>query len=218
MAITKSQRALVVVSYLSASEKWFDGYNFIEASGMATVDLFLKGKYSCIEKLKDSNATKAKFLSKLSTLAAKSTIKAIDVIMMTHGATNTLYFYKSSGSKLDPVNTSTLEADIKALNISSKLRLVYSTACFAASHNDNFVDAEFAVSVGAKGVNTNSATEFPIVLGMWGGGDKISTAITWGEKGYEVFDAIAKLNKNWKDADSDKDIYGRGSITIDSSM
>ena len=78
--------------------------------------------------------------------------------------------------------------------------------------------AESSVSVCAKGVNTNSATEFPIVLGMWGGGDKISTAITWGEKGYEVFDAIAKLNKNWKDADSDKDIYGRGSITIDSSM
>ncbi|MEN9686943.1 MAG: hypothetical protein RLZZ28_2729 [Bacteroidota bacterium] len=218
MSVTKSQRALVVVSYLSASTKWFDGYNFIEASGMTTVDLFLSGKYSCIEKLKDSSATKTNFLNKLSTLAAKSTIKAIDVIVMTHGANNTLYFYKSSGDKMDAVGMGTLENDIKALSTGGKLRMLYSTACYGSSHNDNFVDAGFKVSVGAKGVNTNSATEFPIVLGMWGGGDKISTCIAWGEKGYGVFDAIAKLNKNWKDANSDKDVYGRGSITIDSSI
>jgi hypothetical protein len=216
MATSKSQRVLIVVSYLSASEKWFDGYNFIEASGMATIDVFLKSKYSTIEKLKDSNATKDKFLSKLSSYAKKSTIKAIDVIMMTHGGREKLYFYKSTGTKLDIVSTSTLEADIKALNIGSKLRLLYSTACYGSSHNDNFVDAGFDVSVGSKAVNTNSATEFPIVLGMWGGGDKISTCITWGEKGHEVFDAIAKLSSKWSDSNSDKDIYGRGSTTIDS--
>jgi hypothetical protein len=216
MATSKSQRVLIVVSYLSASEKWFDGYNFIETSGIATIDLFLKSKYSSIVKLKDSNATKDKFISALSTYAKKSTIKAIDVIMMTHGAKEKLYFYKSTGTKLDAVSTSTLESEIKALSISSKLRLLYSTACYGSSHNDNFVDAGFDVSVGAKGVNTNSATEFPIVLGMWGAGDKISTAIAYGETGYKVFDAIAKLSSKWSDANSDKDVYGRGSTTINS--
>lgn len=215
MTISKSQRALVVVSYLSSSEKWFDGYNFIESSGMATIDLFLSSKYNSIEKLKDGNATKSKFINKLKSLAAESSIKAIDVIMMTHGSNEKLYFYESTGDKLDPVSMSTLEADIKALDIGTKLRLVYSTACYGSSHNNNFVNAGFCTSVGAKGVNTNSATEFPIVLSMWGGGDKISTAITWGEKGHEIFDAIAKLNKKWDDADSDKDIYGKGSVRID---
>jgi hypothetical protein len=217
MTISKSQRVLVVVSYLSASKKWFDGYNFIESSGIATIDLFLKNKYSSIEKLKDSNATKSKFLNKLKSLAGTSSIKAIDVIMMTHGGDDKLYFYESTGDKLDTVTMSTLESDIKALGIGDKLRLVYSTACYGASHNKSFVNAGFSTSVGAKGVNTNSATEFPIVLSMWGGGDKISTAISWGEKGHEVFDTIAKLNKEWDDADSDKDIYGKGSLRIDSN-
>ena len=215
MTISKSQRALVVVCYLSASKKWFDGYNFIEASGMATIDLLIAGKYGTVTKLKDANATKAKFLSTLKTLGAKSTIKAIDVIMMTHGNPNKLYFYKNDDNKEETISTPALGADIKALKLESKLRLLYSTACYGSSHNNDFVNAGFCASVGAKAINTNSATEFPIVLGSWGGGDKISTAISWGEQGYVVFDAIAKLSKDWEDSNSDKDILGDGSIRID---
>lgn len=182
---------------------------------MATIDLLIAGKYGKVTKLKDSNATKDKFLNTLKTLDADSSIKAIDVIMMTHGNPNKLYFYKNNSEKEETVHTPALSTEIKALKIDSKLRLLYSTACYGSSHNNDFVNAGFCASVGAKAINTNTATEFPTVLGLWGGGDKISTAISWGEQGYVVFDSIAKLNKDWSDANSDKDILGDGSIRID---
>jgi hypothetical protein len=124
MAVSKSQRVLIIVSYLSPKNK-FNFYNFVEASGIATAKLILKSKYSSIEVLKDSEATKNKFLSKISTFAAKSSIKAIDVIMMTHGNPGKLYFYDASESDKDvAVKSSTLKSDIRALKNYNKLRLL----------------------------------------------------------------------------------------------
>ena len=216
MAVSKSQRVLIIVSYLSPKNK-FNFYNFVEASGIATAKLILNSKYSCIEVLKDANATKDKFLSKVSTYAAKSSIKAIDVIMMTHGNDKKLYFYDASQSSKDiAVKSSTLKTDIRALKNYQKLRLLYSTACFGDSHSDDFLAAGFNASVGAIGVNSNSASEFPIVCELWGKGDKISTAVYWGEMGHKAFDLIAKA-AGFKDANSDKNVRGNGSIRIDSN-
>lgn len=215
MAVSKSQRVLIIVSYLSPKNK-FNFYNFVEASGIATAKLILKSKYSSIEVLKDSEATKNKFLSKISTFAAKSSIKAIDVIMMTHGNPGKLYFYDASESDKDvAVKSSTLKSDIRALKNYNKLRLLYSTACYGDSHSDDFLGAGFNASVGSVGVNSNSASEFPIVCELWGKGDKISTAVYWGEMGYKAFDLIAKA-AGFKDANSDKNVRGNGSLRIDS--
>jgi uncharacterized membrane protein YuzA (DUF378 family) len=75
--------------------------------------------------------------------------------------------------------------------------------------------AGFNSSVGSVGVNSNSASEFPIVCELWGKGDKISTAVYWGEMGYKAFDLIAKA-AGFKDANSDKNVRGNGSLRIDS--
>lgn len=217
MAITKSQRALLAITYLSNSKDWWDGYNFVEASGMATIDFFLGSKYGTIEKLKNSNATKQKFLDKLKALGDKASIKAIDVIVMLHGTDEKLWFYKNDRDGMVEVTASSLATDINALGIGHKLRLLYSTACFGESHNNNFLNAGFATSVGAKAVNTNAATEFPIVLGMWANDQKISSAVSAGETGHQVFDALANLNANWRPANSDKDVDGRGGLRISSN-
>jgi len=218
MAIAKSKRVLIVVSYLSDSVDWFNGYNFIESSGLATVNALLGDKYSRIEVLSNSNATKQKFLDKLQIVGSRSTVLAIDVLIFTHGTRKSLIFYKTEGDHNHKVTIETFKKEISDLNISSKLRLLYSTACFGSSHNQGFIEAGFKTAIGAIGVNTNSGIELPIALSMWGLGNKISTAISAGETGYEATDTIASFfNSDWNEANSEKDIDGRAGIKITSN-
>jgi hypothetical protein len=215
MAITKSKRALVVITYLSSKNK-FNFYNFVESSGITTIILFLEHHYSRIEILKDSTATKSAFLERLRQFSTDPQIQAIDVIIMLHGKKGKLLFYDDSRPDNQvEVLTSKLKEEIASQKAGSKLRLLYSTACYGDSHSKDFLEAGFSTSVGAKAINANSATEFPIVCELWGKGEKISKALYSGESGYEIFDLIAKA-AGFEKANSNKDVEGKGNLRIQS--
>lgn len=220
MSVTKNERAVVVISDLTELPPEKDQlYTFIESAGRVFCETLLKNDYADYVTLYDASATKANLIQTLQAIGAKATIKAIDLIVMLHGSTNRLGF-KGGNS-----NTATLATDIAALNLHGKLRLVYSTACFGSSHNDDFRNAGFNTSIGARKVNTNGAVELPVILQLWTAGQKIKDALAVGENPLtrDTADAAAKLfadfnNLSYKnEIDSDKVLVGNGQLRISSN-
>jgi hypothetical protein len=220
MSVTKAQRAVLIVSDLTSAppdRDWL--YNFIESGGRTTCKTILEPHYARFEKLYDSAATRSNFIQKLQTLGADPAIRAIDVIVMLHGATNQLGFRNGMFS------TPTLRTQIANLNIAPKLRLLYSTACYGASHNDDFVGGGFNTSIGARKVNTNAAVELPALLGLWVTGSKIKDALAVGESPVtrNAADTAAKVYATWNNlpwknqVDSDKVLLGDGQLRITSN-
>jgi len=220
MSVSKNERAVVVISDLTELPPEKDQlYTFIESAGRVVCETLLKNDYADYVTLYDASATKANLIQTLQAIGAKATIKAIDLIVMLHGSANRLGF-KGGNS-----NTATLATDIAALNLHGKLRLAYSTACFGSSHNDDFRNAGFNTSIGARKVNTNGAVELPVILQLWTAGQKIKDALAVGENPLtrDTADAAAKLfadfnNLSYKnEIDSDKVLVGNGQLRISSN-
>jgi len=220
MSATKDERAVIVISDLTELPPEKDKlYTFIERAGRAVCETLLKSNYADYVTLYDASATKANLVQTLQTIGAKPTIKAIDLIVMLHGSTNRLGFKGGS------YKTDILATDIAALNLRGKLRLVYSTACFGSSHNDDFRNAGFNTSIGARKVNTNAAAELPAILQLWVSGQKIKDSLAVAENPFtrDAADAAAKLfadfnNLSYKNnIDSDKVLAGSGQLTINSN-
>jgi hypothetical protein len=220
MSVTKDERAIVVISELTSAPTERDWlYNFIEGAGRSSCERILKDDYVDYVTLYDASATKANLIQTLQAIGSKGTIKAIDLIVMLHGSSNRLYF-KEGGC-----NTATLAAEIAALNLKNKLRLVYSTACYGSSHNDDFLQAGFSASIGARKVNANSEVEFSPLLQLWASGHTIKDALSVGENPLtrDAADAAARLyahlkNLSYKDdINSDKVLLGDGQLTINSN-
>jgi hypothetical protein len=125
------------------------------------VDTILGDDYAYIVKLYGVEATLAKLIATLKRQGAQASIKRIDLIVMLHGNTGKLIFH--SGSE----KSSVVKDQIKALNLGTKLRPVYSTSCFGDSHSADFIAAGFDPAIGSKKVNANAAVEFGPLLGLW---------------------------------------------------
>jgi len=219
MAVTKNRRALVAIinvqDHVPQNVRWL--YQFIDASGAVASDL-LALNYGRYEKLYGGNATQVRFLNVLENLGNDASIKAIDVLVMLHGLDGKLVFVD------DTYQTPELSAKIKELNLSDKLRLLYSTACYGFSHTGDFVNAGFSAAVGAKKVNANAAAEVPVLFTMWANGSRLRDSVAAGESPItrlpldEAARWFGKINKvSWRDeVNSDKVIIGNDSITITS--
>ncbi|HEX9000679.1 MAG TPA: hypothetical protein VGB07_12310, partial [Blastocatellia bacterium] len=137
MSVNRNQRVLLVVNQLTQGVPQDQRrlYNFIESSGRGTVNSILEDDYSDLVKLYDQSATKDGLLSALQRIGSQTSVQAIDLILMLHGSPERLYFHNGV------YQAATLAAEIAALSLRAKLRLVYSTACYGASHTDDFLRA-----------------------------------------------------------------------------
>ncbi len=160
MAVEKSQRVLLVVNHLSSGDTDYL-YRFIESAGRATAETTLGDDYAALVKLYGGNATRARFVAALKRAAAQPTVKRIDVLLMLHGMPGKVYFHDGSAK------TDELADDIAALNVRSKLRLMYSTCCYGDSHSADWLRAGFDTAIGAKKVNANAAVELAPLLSLW---------------------------------------------------
>lgn len=211
MAVTKNQRALVVLKYIATGDsdiEWL--YGFAEGASGVVVDAGLGDQYGTIVRLKGTQATRPKLLSTLADLGNRSDIKAIDLLVMVHGEAERLLL-RGGKHAMDR-----LAFDIDVLGIGKKLRLAYSTACYGATHADELVAAGFDCAVGAKQINANGATEFPLVVAGWSSGKTIETAVADGAVGMDLQDAAAVV-MGFNGVDSTKVIAGDGDLTISSN-
>src|SRR5687767_7947499 len=134
MAISRNERALLVLRDIVTGSRpeLRPLYDFAQ-NASAAIDNALGLSYGTIIKLSGSQATEANFIDRISDLGADNDIKAIDVIVILHGRSNHLYFH--TGAK----TMGRIKYRLSCLKVRRKLRMLYSTACYGASHADDFV-------------------------------------------------------------------------------
>lgn len=213
MSTSKSERVLIVINHIASGDT-DHLYRFIEEAGRGTVQATLGDDYAKIVKLYDADATLPKLIAALKAQGAKSGIKRIDLIVMLHGKTGIIVF--KDGAK----NSSVVKDQIKALNLQTKLRLVYSTCCFGDSHSADFIAAGFDSAIGSKKVNANAAVEFGPLLSLWQFDFKFSDCLAPTIPPTPASDTAARAygqvaNTGWKDdVDSTKVVRGNPNIKI----
>ncbi|MBR9861007.1 hypothetical protein GYB22_09750 [bacterium] len=209
----RSNRALVRVSFLSPVGK-INFYSLVEILGLWTSSLLLFWRYKRIVTLKFKGADYDSFISTFNQLSENEELKSIDCLIMIHGVENKLIFYHPEKKKnKDFIPMDQIKKDLFKNTDSSKLNLLYSTACYGASHNEKFIESGFNYSIGSIAVNTNAATEFPLFLILWSFGVSAKRAIQISNPGYRIFDRIANLVK-YKDTNSKKKMEGNPMTSI----
>jgi hypothetical protein len=219
--IAKEHRALIVISQLTngipPDQQWL--YRFIEAAGRSVTEIILKDDYAPDQyrALLDDMATSDNLLATLAELGTHPEIQAIDLFVLLHGSPDRLEFHDRSWSTPDMANK------LAALGLAPRLRLVYSTACYGTTHNDDFIRAGFRTAIGALKVNTNSAFELPMLLNLWALGVSVRDALRLGDKpatrklADESAKAFGRVNHaHWvKEVNSQKLLSGNAELTIE---
>ena len=211
-----SERALVLISSLTPAgkAKLKTLYRGLGAVSVELADLILRPQYGRVRMLVDRGATRLAFVKAINQVAAQTQIDAVDVIVVLHGSPGRLIFDDGNG-KGDSVDVRDLVLDLSPAR--SKLRILYSTACYGLSHAQAFVDAGFDAACGAIGECANGPVEYPQVLSMWSHGHTFKDSVNKGDdpSTRKIFDAAAWLS-GFHDANSDKEIKGDLTVTIDS--
>ncbi|HMU69077.1 MAG TPA: hypothetical protein PK511_02510 [Chitinophagales bacterium] len=217
-AIRSENRALLVLADLSqvltgTLKNFRPLYQFSESNGVNLVNANLRGYYHEIKVLGPGDVTLDRIVSNLSRMTGNSNIWEVDLIVFLHGGRDSLTLSN------DTVHMTTIVNAIRDANLpASKLRMVYSTACYGASQADNWVSAGFNCASGSKACNANGAVELLPFLLKWREGKTFGTCISESENLVlsAPFDAAARLMLPDQVVNSDKDVIGDGTITISS--
>ncbi len=209
------KRSLVVVNCVvgrgPGEYKWL--YQFLQTSGQSVASQLLGGVYGRISHVNGEQATLNRFVKVLKSEAAHPEVDRIDVITNIHGGDGVMFFADADGIPVKDVKS----AITSSIDLTSrkKFRMVYDTSCYGGSHAQALLDSGFKVTCGSKKVNANSSVEYPVVLRMWADDSKFSAAVAAGENPAtrQAADAVARQMR-FTDVDSDKDIFGDGSIWI----
>lgn len=204
--LTKQDRVLLVVANLSSwgepKLEWL--YQWLDENAVRVANFLMEPYYREIETLVGPQATRANFVDRIIELAQHPLTEALDVLVNLHGLRGVLYFDDG------PVETSRLGEQLREAELEHRLRLLYSTACYGASHAHDFVQAGFRVASGALAVNANGPYDFPTQLLNWRRGETYRLAVR--RANHPVFlqthDAIAKA-LGFDDVNSEKIIEGK---------
>jgi hypothetical protein len=204
--IPPKNRVLVILDHLGGQRPLLL-FRFIEWAGIACAQALLKKQYCRIMVLRGEAAGYAHFQRTIGELAANNTVKAIDVIINMHGSSGYLVFAR---------NTHVNYKDIRfAPEAQHKLRLLYSTACYAATGNSHWLNAGFKTAIGARGINVNAFPEYPLLLNAWAKGASIAAACGAANGGLTKAPDLPGRFFN-KQVNSEKIVAGNRELTINS--
>ncbi|MGH7187246.1 MAG: hypothetical protein ACREIB_13335, partial [Pseudomonadota bacterium] len=163
--VSKAERELVQVILLSQNLTGGERalYEFIELASETLAQSTLGGSYRKITTVKGPAATLAGFVAALKAAAGRSGIEAVDLLFTTHGISNKVVLAEGKlpeSQVLDALLT--LPAAAR-----TKLRMVFSTACFGETHLDTWMAAGFTDASGAQGVYADSAVSYAPFLTSW---------------------------------------------------
>jgi hypothetical protein len=204
MEVSEHERVLIVLSYL-ATRKPFFFYRAIEKAGIWSARRMLNKHYRQIIVLRGQEAGYKAFVHSVNTLAADVSVKAIDVIINLHGSRNTLVFAPHTHISYDAI--------VFSDGATQKLRLMYSTACYAAAGNKFLLKAGFRTAIGAGALNINALTEYPALLLAWAHGYNVDAIIrkAAGPLG-RLTDIVGRIISN--EVASRKVVAGNAGLTI----
>jgi hypothetical protein len=219
--ISKAQRDLVIVSPdLSQGDELEQGlYDVIEAGGVGLGVGTLSARYRSVHVLRNDGASRAAFVGKLRELTARAGTRAVDVIFLSHGLDDRVLLAEGL------MTVASIRASIVARLSTAqraKLRMLFSTACFGASHRAAWIGAGFKAVSGSRLIYADSAVSYSPFLSSWGIGATFGTAVTAANLAGEVspWDGIAKAwlrSRNytdWSRVDSYRVTSGNAALTI----
>ncbi len=218
--VTKAQREVVIFSPGLAQGTFLERafYDFVELNAIGLATATLGTRYNTVHIVKGTAATRAGLANTLNTIASKSTVRAVDLVFITHGLTEEVVLADdrwSINQVRDRIRLGLTLAD------RAKLRMVFSTACFGASHNARWLEAGFKVASGGKRIYADSATSYPAFLGTWALGATFGVAVAAANASdpLRLQDNAAKVllrNEGFPnpDVDSTRVVSGASSLTI----
>jgi hypothetical protein len=165
-SVSKSQRGAVIfvanLAHGSTLEQGF--FNSVQFAAVTIAQASLGPLYGHVTTVQGNSATLAQLHAALKAEANRSGVKAVDLIFVTHGLSEKVLF--SDGKT--PMTTVSAEI-VGHLNATQrgKLRIVFSTACFGATHRSAWLSAGFKAASGSTGIYADSATSYPAFLGAW---------------------------------------------------
>jgi hypothetical protein len=162
--ILKSERDLIAIVNLSILKHGQWHYRYEEGRAIKKIMRELGGKYREVHLLKGSGANHDAFLATLASTEANPAVKAIDVIIYLHGHPGELGFVDTGFYPMDR-----LRDEVLALPNANerKLRVLYSDACYGASHMDDWVRAGFLAAAGSVGSDSNWSLDLEKFMVAW---------------------------------------------------
>ena len=228
-AVTKSERALIVLSELDqqAYPELRPLYTVMENITSEVPRGAFGSQYGTVRVLQNDAATLRRLKSTLYSLSANPQVKAIDLFVNTHGTEGVIFFY-DGGTSTRHVREEIMSPDAPYTDASrnllrKKLRMLYSTACFGATHNSDWMQMGFDVTDGALGVNANAEVEYPSFVHAWSTGQPYSNGFRLSNTDAALLATDGPLrlagqigNNFLREVNSKKVFSGNTSITINS--
>ena len=239
--LSKAERDLVIISHLdpgSAKTKqfWKDVYTVIEREGVNMVRAHIGRKYRKVHvlrsKLRDSKPTITlkTVVNLLNKVTKRSKTRTVDMMWMTHGLDGgRIQLQKTVVKEGDKINKNlSVEDDIaKAIGGAlsrrqcAKFRMIFSTACWGASHIRGWLKVGFKAASGSRAVFTDAAASYPRFLNNWRAGRTFRKAVDKANttQKHDLSDKfVAKLKRFSRfRVDSFRLTSGQTCMTIDSS-
>lgn len=209
-----NERALVVVIDLAEMAKKNKMlYKWETAKALHRIKKFTEGHYDHIIIHNRKEATKANFYQSLENLFQNPEVKTIDTIIYLHGQNDS---YKTGasvcfvGDACSPMKD--VAAEISAYpEAKTKLRMMYSDACWGTFHTKYWLEAGYKVANGSKGVDANKSADLKRFLKQWTNGASFEEAIEFANRA----PITALTDFLLKDANSIKTVVGDGKIRLE---
>ncbi len=177
-AVSKSQREIIILQ-AEMGDDFF--YNFLEQQGVAMAVSKFTPVYNRVRVLSGANATLTGLKNELAAATSIGSVKAVDLLFMTHGDDEAMKFtnaWKSTWQVRDFLMNNISDAQ------RAKFRMVFSTACFSGSHRNQWLQAGFKCASGSVGIYADSNGSFDPFLNSWSTGksftQSVSDANFWG--------------------------------------
>lgn len=174
--VSKAQREVVVFSPGLAQgtplERAF--YDFVEFNAISLATVTLGTRYNAVHVVKGAAATRNGLASKLNEIASRTSIRAVDMVFVTHGLSNEVVLADGNWSMVsvrDRIRLVLSAAD------RAKLRMVFSTACFGAAHRTAWREAGFKTVSGSRQVYADSAASYLPFLSAWAVGGTFGASV-----------------------------------------
>jgi hypothetical protein len=208
--VTRDERVLLVVANLVLEDNGSNGgnyqslYEWLDRYAVLVANLLMRPVYRVVESLTKDQVTLGAFLDRVVSLAGDPETEALDVFLVVHGSPGRVYFDDMS------ITTADLREQLKAADLADRLRLLYSTACYGASHAGDFIEAGFRTASGAVAVCANGPYDFPTQLIKWGTVHTYKSTVKAGNNPvFRVIHDNAAKAMGFTDVNSEKIIVGK---------
>lgn len=215
-ALAHTRGLVVVIDLAEEASKHKGMYRTETKVAVQRIKRITRGHYDRLTILHRQQATRENFLQALESHLLDESVDVVDTIIYVHGK-NELY---QNGAALCFVGDApcTAAKDLaesisRFKNSQTKLRALYSDACWGKSHLSAWMAAGFKVANGSRGVDSNHSLDLRRFLDRWVRGESFEASTHFANKAL-----LTRLtDKVIKDANSFKEVSGDGLISIETS-